>query len=64
MKKMKKVLACTMAAAMTASLAACGRSGNGETTAAAAAETKAEAAETKAEEAKPEASGEKVTVTF
>ncbi|ANU48415.1 hypothetical protein ADH76_10580 [Enterocloster clostridioformis] len=41
MKKMKRVLACTMAAAMTASLAACGRSGNGETTAAAPAETKA-----------------------
>lgn len=64
MKKMKKVLACTMAAAMAAALTACGGSGDSETPAAASSESKSEAAEAKTEEAKSEASGDKVTVTF
>lgn len=57
MKKMKKVLACAVAAAMTASLAACGGSGDsaGET---AAVSTEAVKANT------TEAAGDKVTVIF
>lgn len=64
MKKMKKVVACAMAATMTASLAACGGAGDsaGGTTAAATEAAKSDSTEAAKEETA--ASGEKVTVTF
>ena len=60
MKKMKKVLACAVAATMTASLAACS-SGNSTETSAPTEAAKADATE---EDTTAAASGEKVTVTF
>ena len=64
MKKMKRVLACAMAAVMTASLAACGSSE--KETAAAKTEATKTAETTKAAEAAggQAVSGEKATVTF
>ncbi len=67
MKKLKKVLACTLSAAMALSLAACGSSeqGGGSSETAAAAKEATKAAGTEAGQAQAEAaSGEKVTVTF
>lgn len=63
MKKMKKVLACAVAATMTASLAACS-SGNSTETAAPTAAAKTDATEAAKEDTTAAASGEKVTVTF
>ena len=64
MRKMRKELACVLAAAMTMSLTACGGSAEKETAAQTEAPAATEAAETeKAPEAKTPA-GEPVTVTF
>ena len=63
MKKMKKVLACAVAATMTASLAACS-SGNSTETAAPTAAAKTDATEAAKEDTTAAASSEKVTVTF
>lgn len=64
MKKMRKVLACAVAATMTASLAACGSGKTAPAETTEAAKTEAAKQETAKQEEKQEASGEKVTVTF
>ena len=64
MRKMKKVLACAMAATMTASLAACGGAGDSAEGTTAAVTKAAKSDSTEAAKEETAASGDKVTVTF